>query len=63
MRELYRHPEILWLICPVLLYWLARVVVLAHRRAIDDDPIIFALYDRNSRICGILMVLIVLIAS
>jgi len=63
VRELYRHPEILWLICPVLLYWLARVAVLAHRRAIDDDPIIFALYDRNSRICGILMVLIVLIAS
>jgi 4-hydroxybenzoate polyprenyltransferase len=63
VRDLYRHPEMLWLICPVLLYWLARVVVLAHRRAIDDDPIVFALYDRNSRICGILMVLIVLIAS
>ena len=63
VRELYHHPEILWLICPVLLYWLARVVVLAHRRAIDDDPIVFALQDRNSRICGVLMVLIVLIAS
>jgi 4-hydroxybenzoate polyprenyltransferase/phosphoserine phosphatase len=62
VRELYGHPETLWLICPVLLYWLARVV-LAHRRAIDDDPIVFALQDRNSRICGILMVLIVLFAS
>jgi 4-hydroxybenzoate polyprenyltransferase len=63
VRELYRHPEVLWLICPVLLYWLARVVVLAHRRAIDDDPIVFAIHDRNSRICGVLMVLIVLAAS
>jgi len=63
VRELYRHPGILWLVCPVLLYWLARIVVLAHRRAIDNDPIVFALHDRNSRVCGVLMILIVLIAS
>ena len=60
---LYRHPELLWLLCPILMYWLSRIVVLAHRRVVDDDPIIFALRDRNSRICGAFMVAIALLAS
>jgi len=60
---LYRHPQLLWLLCPILMYWLSRMVILAHRRVIDDDPIVFALRDRNSRICGAFMVAIVLVAS
>jgi 4-hydroxybenzoate polyprenyltransferase/phosphoserine phosphatase len=63
VQNVYRTPQLLWLICPILLYWLARVVVLAHRRAIDDDPIAFALRDRNSYVCVIAMVAIVLLAS
>jgi len=59
---LYRHPQVLWLICPVLMYWLSRMVVLAHRRVVDDDPIVFALRDRNSRICAVAMVAFVLLA-
>jgi 4-hydroxybenzoate polyprenyltransferase len=60
---LYRHPELLWLLCPILMYWLSRMVILAHRRVIDDDPIVFALRDRNSRICAAFMIVIVLVAS
>jgi 4-hydroxybenzoate polyprenyltransferase len=60
---LYRHPELLWLLCPILMYWLSRMVVLAHRRVVDDDPIVFALKDRNSRICAVAMIVVVLIAS
>jgi len=63
VQGLYRRPELLWLICPVLLYWLSRVVVLAHRRAIDDDPIIFAIRDRNSLVCGVCIFAIVIAAS
>jgi 4-hydroxybenzoate polyprenyltransferase len=61
--DLYRHPELLWLLCPILMYWLSRMVILAHRRVLDDDPIVFALRDRNSRVCGAFMIAIVLIAS
>jgi 4-hydroxybenzoate polyprenyltransferase len=61
--SLYRHPELLWLLCPILMYWLSRMVILAHRRVVEDDPIVFALRDRNSRICGVFMVAIVLLAS
>jgi 4-hydroxybenzoate polyprenyltransferase/phosphoserine phosphatase len=48
VRPLYRHPEVLWLICPILMYWLGRALLMAHRRLMDDDPIIFALRDWNS---------------
>lgn len=63
VRELYRRPELLWLICPVLLYWIGRVVVLAHRRVLNDDPIVFALSDRVSRLAGAVTVAIILLAS
>jgi 4-hydroxybenzoate polyprenyltransferase len=45
VHRLYRHPKALWLVCPILLYWIGRVIVLAERRLIDDDPILFALRD------------------
>jgi 4-hydroxybenzoate polyprenyltransferase/phosphoserine phosphatase len=48
VHRLYSHPEVLWFICPVLMYWLGRILMMAHRRLIDDDPIVFALKDRNS---------------
>jgi len=54
---LYRHPQVLWLICPVLLYWVSRVWVIAHRGDMHDDPIVFAATDRVSQIvvalCGL----------
>ncbi|HWF47331.1 MAG TPA: UbiA family prenyltransferase [Bryobacteraceae bacterium] len=62
VSQLYRHPQLLWLLCAILMYWLSRIVILAHRRVVDDDPIIFALRDRNSQICAVCMVAIVLLA-
>ncbi|HEV3340124.1 MAG TPA: UbiA family prenyltransferase [Pirellulales bacterium] len=46
--RLYRHPEFLWLACPLLLYWLTRFWLLARRRQIQYDPVAFALKDRTS---------------
>jgi 4-hydroxybenzoate polyprenyltransferase len=48
VRHLYRSPTLLWLVCPILVYWLARALLMAHRRLMHDDPIVFALKDRNS---------------
>jgi 4-hydroxybenzoate polyprenyltransferase len=45
---LYRRPEVLWLIVPLLTYWIARALMMAHRRYMDDDPIVFALRDGKS---------------
>jgi 4-hydroxybenzoate polyprenyltransferase len=45
---LYAAPEMLWLACPALLAWLMRAWLIAHRGAMHDDPIVFALKDRTS---------------
>lgn len=48
VNVLYQRPQMLWLVCPVLIYWLSRVVMMAHRRSMTEDPIVFAMTDRNS---------------
>jgi 4-hydroxybenzoate polyprenyltransferase len=59
---LYRHPLRLWLICPLLLYWISRVLVLAGRNELHHDPIAFALTDRISWMTGALAAVIVMVA-
>jgi 4-hydroxybenzoate polyprenyltransferase len=46
--DLYRHSGRLWLIVPLMLYWLNRVWLLASRGDLDEDPVVFALRDRVS---------------
>lgn len=46
---LYRHPEVIWLLCPLLLYWISRVWLKTHRGDMHDDPVIFAIQDRVSQ--------------
>ncbi len=48
VAPLYRSPELLWPLCLVLLYWIGRVWLLAHRGLLHDDPVVFALRDRVS---------------
>jgi len=49
---LYGNPRIIWLACPLLLYWISRVWVLTHRGEMNDDPVVFAIRDRVSLIVG-----------
>jgi 4-hydroxybenzoate polyprenyltransferase len=49
---LYAHPERLWPVCPMLLYWISRMLILANRGEMDDDPIIFSVRDRMSWLTG-----------
>lgn len=48
-QALYTHPQVIWLLCPLLLYWISRVWLQTHRGDMHDDPIIFALRDRVSQ--------------
>lgn len=45
---LYRHRERLWTVCPLLLYWIARLWLLASRGQISEDPVVFSTSDRTS---------------
>jgi 4-hydroxybenzoate polyprenyltransferase/phosphoserine phosphatase len=58
-QRYYSQPEIIWLACPLLLFWVSRVWVLAHRGMIHDDPVVFALRDRVSRVVLLLFGLVV----
>jgi 4-hydroxybenzoate polyprenyltransferase len=53
---LYATPQIIWLACPILLYWISRTWLIAHRGQMHDDPIIFAIKDRVSwLVCAIFL--------
>jgi 4-hydroxybenzoate polyprenyltransferase len=46
--ELYTRPYALWLLCPMLLYWISRAWFVAHRGEMHDDPVVYAATDRFS---------------
>lgn len=52
VRALYQRPETLWLICPLILFWVSRVWLIGHRGQMHSDPIVFALKDRSSYAVG-----------
>jgi len=62
-RALYRSPELLWGICPVMLFWVTRVWLLVRREALHDDPLVFAVRDRTSYLAGALVVALAWLAS
>lgn len=60
---IYSDPTLLWLLCPILLYWVARMVMVAHRGRMTDDPIVFAAKDRGSRILAACAAVVILCAT
>jgi 4-hydroxybenzoate polyprenyltransferase len=62
VTELYRHAGRLWLMVPLLLYWLTRVWLLASRGELNQDPVIFAIRDRLSLLIGAGIVIVVIVA-
>ncbi|MEO0990358.1 MAG: UbiA family prenyltransferase [Pseudomonadota bacterium] len=60
---LYSSPSFLWGICAVLIYWLSRIVMLTHRGRMDDDPIVFAVTDRVSLVCGVSVAALLMLAT
>ena len=59
---LYKHHKGLWLICPVMLFWISRVWMLTGRGHMHDDPVVFALRDRMSLLILAALALIVLLS-
>ncbi len=55
VTRLYQYPNALLLLCPLLLYWISRAWLLAHRGQMHDDPIVFALKDGISYLIGALI--------
>jgi len=60
---LYQHRLWLWLLPSVLLYWISRIWMKAHRGEVDDDPVVFAARDWQSQAIGALLVLLLWLAT
>ena len=56
--RLYRKPAVLFLVCPLLLYWTSRMWLLAHRGQIHEDPIVASARDPSSYVVGALVLLV-----
>ena len=59
INSMYSHPKVVWLLCPILLYWSSRIWIKSVRGEMHHDPLIYALQDRASWIvlaCSILVV-------
>jgi 4-hydroxybenzoate polyprenyltransferase len=52
-HHLYRRTQFLWPLCLVIIYWLSRMILIANRGQLHDDPIVFAVQDRASWMTGI----------
>ena len=50
IERLYPHQTIVWLTVPILLYWISRMWVKAHRGEMHDDPVVFAMTDGLSQL-------------
>ena len=60
--HLYATPQLIWLACPVMLFWISRAWLIAHRGQMHDDPIVFALKDKVSWGVGIFMMAVLALA-
>lgn len=62
VMALYRRPVALWLVCPLLLFWISRMWLLGHRGRLHDDPIVATARDPLSYVLGGLVAVILLVA-
>lgn len=58
----YATPQMLWLVAIGLIYWLARLWIKTARGEMHDDPVVYAIKNRGSRITVFGMIAVVLVA-
>ena len=63
VTTLYLHPVRMWLIVPLMLFWISRVWLLASRGEMNEDPVIFAVTDRVSLLIGLAVVIVAIFAT
>jgi 4-hydroxybenzoate polyprenyltransferase len=61
-RRRFAGPEWMWLAGLALVYWISRLWIKTSRGEMHDDPIIYALKDRNSRVTVALMLAALVVA-
>jgi 4-hydroxybenzoate polyprenyltransferase len=54
-RDIYTNPHWLWLFPIVIFLWIGRIWLISQRGELNDDPVVFALKDRQSLVLGVVM--------
>jgi 4-hydroxybenzoate polyprenyltransferase len=62
VRTAYSRPLLLWLLCPLMMYWVSRLWIKTSRSEMNDDPLLYSLRDRASWIIFLAMGLTTLLA-
>ena len=58
----YSRPDLLWMVCPLLVYWVSRIWLMAQRGVMHWDPVEFAARDKASYVVFGLVGVILLLA-
>ena len=59
VSALYAHPHRLLGTCVVMLFWINWILIKMRRGEMHDDPLVFAVTDRTSQICGLVLAAVV----
>ncbi|GGP20273.1 UbiA family prenyltransferase [Silvimonas iriomotensis] len=61
--SLYKTPYVLWALCPLLMFWVCRLWLMANRGLVQDDPVVFAVRDRVSQQTAVVAALIIVAST
>lgn len=50
--QYYKHHALLWVLPAGCLYWAGRFWIICGRGQMNEDPVVWAAYDRPTQICG-----------
>jgi 4-hydroxybenzoate polyprenyltransferase len=48
VTAIYHNQHMMWILCPLLMYWVGRIWLVAGRGELHQDPVVFATRDRIS---------------
>lgn len=58
----YTHPTMLWLLCPLLLFYISRLWLKVVRNEMNEDPLIFSITDPVSLLVVVLSAIVTILA-
>jgi len=60
--QVYDNPQLLWPVVPLYIFWISRVLLIAHRGQMDEDPVTFVLKDPISLLTAVVVASIGILA-
>jgi len=60
---LYRQPQVIWGVVPVILFWISWIWLQAHRGRMHDDPLVFAVKEPASLAAGLAFAVVLTVGT